>query len=197
VRASRQSIDPLTSAPNVGGRARRSQNAPLSFGPFDDPMTRTESNPSPVISALTRPLAVVLAGSCTLAPLVVVGLLEAGPGIASGARPFFAASLGAGSILLAGLAGLGVMWAIAHRDIKQLAMALLANSSVRLLGGVALGLTLFLALAPDKQIFWYTLLAAGIVSLALETVVTLRLLPAATPSASTTQAAHEPTGISR
>lgn len=129
--------------------------------------------PNPVRSLAMR-LLIVLAASC-LGSAAIVGGLSRGDGGFDPAA-FGAAGLGAAAVFVSGLLGVSMFSVLSEGSPAKLPLAMMASSTIRLIGTVGLGLGLFLLAEPAGKPFWYGLLAAGLVSLVLETRLFIKAL---------------------
>lgn len=128
---------------------------------------------NPIRPLLTR-LVVIVVASAAGGAAVVGGL--AAQGGEPPAQAFGAAGLGAGAVLIAGLLGAMLLGVLCDGSPAKLAAGLLASSTVRLLGSLGLGLGIYLLADPSKRPFWFGLLASGLASLVLETMLFTRAL---------------------
>jgi hypothetical protein len=121
---------------------------------------------------LVKNLALSLALSCVVGGAAVAFLHTA----ADGPNGLKAAIAGAGAIGVAGALGLMLLSTFSGQPGAKVAMGLLGCSMVRIFGALVIGLGLVKLGGLDARPFWFALLAAGLLALALETIIAMKAL---------------------
>ena len=87
-----------------------------------------------------------------------------------------AAITGAGSAMIGCVLGALAMAAVGSRDAMSIATAVLAGSTARMLGSLAIVGGAFVLLSPPATVFWGAFLASALAALFAETLVAARAL---------------------
>ena len=110
----------------------------------------------------------LITGVVCIAAATTVGMLTE-PDASKRITGLGAAMLGAVPVFIAGLLGLWLFSVIASRGPLYLPAAVMATSVCRMLASLAGGLGMFLALSPDAEPFWISLLVCALGTLVIET----------------------------
>ena len=122
-------------------------------------------------SALGARLVVGAAVGClACAGFAAMGEWGSAPRIAAGA------GMALGCWLFAAVAGVTLLKAFTGGRTDRLAPAVMGESFGRMLLALALGLGVFLLAQPEGKTFWFSFLAAGLVSLMAETAWAMKTL---------------------
>lgn len=134
----------------------------------------TTASPTPQTfnsTALTgRLVGSAAAGSMACAGLAVIG------GWTDAGRIATASALAMACWVVAGLAGVTLLKAFTGGRTDRLAPAVMGESFGRMLLALAAGLCVYFLAAPDGRTFWFSFLAAGLVSLMAETAWAMKTL---------------------
>lgn len=94
--------------------------------------------------------------------------------IAGDAAGWRACLLGAGCVLLAGMAGLGVYLLNARKGMIYIPFSMMGSSLLRMVGGLFLALFVQVTGKVEARAYWFSFLVAAVAVLIVETTLALR-----------------------